>query len=222
MSENHFHLRCSIPYFLLSWLSLMNSVTVTKTADLLDMLNREPRNPKMRYSERPAEEKFSMLHLKAAAIRVYLYAYLTDQLIEFGEYYASAEMILEHILVTEPVYELLHEFEEQKQMQKSGEAGVQTDNQVCGNLEQYLENVIHTDRMKRECTGFIWFVTKCFPNIPMSIFMDGEFVFSRTNREILVRYVEKHYEPLLLRQCAWLYRDKYWKDIPQRVDAADK
>lgn len=211
MSENHFHLRCSIPYFLLSWLSLMNSVTVTKTADLLDMLNREPRNPKMRYSERPAEEKFSMLHLKAAAIRVYLYAYLTDQLIEFGEYYASVEMILEHILATEPVYELLHEFEEQKQMQRSGEAGVQTDNQVCGNLEQYLENVIHTDRMKRECTGFIWFVTKCFPNIPMSIFMDGEFVFSRTNREILVRYVEKHYEPLLLRQCAWLYRDKYWK-----------
>lgn len=123
------------------------------------------------------------------------------------------EMILEHILETEPVNELLHGFAELERIPKSEETGEKTPNLLSvqhRNLEQYLESAMQTDRMKNECMGFIWFVNKCFPNIPMRIFSTGEFVFSSKNRKILVHYITKHYEPLLLRQCAWLYRGRDW------------
>lgn len=107
LSENHFHLRCSPPYFTLSWLSLMNSVTRVRIANRLDQIGESPRSPKMHYRHSYEEDSFSLRHLKAAAIRVYLYAFLTGEVLELGTYYAPLKWLLENILEMEPVMDFL-------------------------------------------------------------------------------------------------------------------
>jgi len=205
MSENHFHLRGSAPYFLLSWISLMNSVTLTKIVYLLDQINQEPRNPKIRYNDNFREEKFSILHLKAAAIRVYLYAVLTNQLIEFGEYHASIGKILDFIVETEPVTELL---------EKCEASGYRGTDYKAQNIVRFFEERknFHTEIysfMKTHCKGFYWFFWLCFPNIPISIFTDKKHTICKKNRQDLITYITGHYEPLPLSQCAWLFQGEY-------------
>ncbi len=208
MSENHFHLRCSGPYFLLSWLSLMNSVTLTKTAYLLDQINQEPRNPKIRYSDNFREEKFSILHLKAAAIRVYLYAVLTGQMIEFGEYHASLDKLLDYIVDKEPVGELLRKCEAANYRNIGFEA--QNIIQFFEERENFHSEILRF--IKLYCRGFYWIFWRCYPNIPISIFPDKKHVFSKKNRKELLLYMKSNYEPLPLSQCAWLYHGQYQEE----------
>ncbi len=190
MSENHFHLHGSAPYFLLSWLSLMNSVTITDTVRLLDQINEKPRNPKVRYHYHMRQEKFSVLHLKAAAIRIYLYAQLSGQMIELGEYYAPVAWLLDHILDTEPVSGAWFLREEE--------------NRPAGKFLQELSGN-RLEYLKKYCQGFYWFFWQCFPDIPLGILKTDCPVFERENRSRIARYVSRNYEPLLLRRCAWLF-----------------
>lgn len=211
MSENHFHLRCSSPYFLLSWISLMNNVTVARTARLLDQIDEEPRSPRIQYQHNSNEDRFCILHLKAAAIRAYLYACLTGQMIEFGEYQVSVEWLLDHILDTEFNYK-------EKLVDKlcGSWPGAKTtfhenDEKASGTtIMQYIEGCIGDGQMGEleSCKGFWWFFVKCFPDIPVEILSPDSPLFSRKNRHIIAEYISGNYEPLALCRCAWLFQGK--------------
>lgn len=76
VSDNHFHLRASSPYYQFSWIKMMNSLiddTINRNLKLID----EKRLTQLSYyTSEYYGEKLSILHIKAAAIRIYLTLYL--------------------------------------------------------------------------------------------------------------------------------------------------
>ncbi len=194
MSDNHFHLRASAPYFTLSWISLMNSVTCNQVSAQLDKINEQPRNPKVRYRYQYDEDSFSILHLKAAAIRVYLYASLTGQMLEFGEYAVSIEWLLSYILEQEPLAEALYE----KNAEPDGSISIQQfwSAQVQGGVKE-IEN---------QYTGFYWLFWECFPFIPLKCLEHTKKILCKNNRKHIAAYIKRNYEPLPLSRCAWLFK----------------
>lgn len=201
MSENHFHLHGSTPYFLLSWLSLMNSTVIARTSKLLDQINEEPRSPKIKYRYSCREDKFSIQHLKAAAVRVYLYACLTGQMIEFGEYHASPEWLLDYILDTELPY--TGSFAEQ--MYCEGVMACEDES-----LREYLEHQFEENNMEYldRYRGICWFFQECFPYIPLNALSLDRPLFGRENRRKITGYISRNYEPFALSRCAWLFHGK--------------
>ena len=78
MADNHFHLKGSAPQFPLSWLSMMNHVTSRKTRKLLDKYSKTRLSST--YYTGSEEEHLYIVYLKAALIRCYLFARLTDNI----------------------------------------------------------------------------------------------------------------------------------------------
>ena len=66
-------------------------------------MDNDRRNPRVRYKYDFQEEKFKVLHLKAALIRIYLYTFLTGQRINLTTYYAPIEWLINCIIQMEPV-----------------------------------------------------------------------------------------------------------------------
>ena len=201
LSENHFHLRCSPPYFTLSWLSLMNSVTRVRIANRLDQIGESPRSPKMHYRHSYEEDSFSLRHLKAAAIRVYLYAFLTGEVLELGTYYAPLKWLLENILEMEPVMDFLGDI-------FLGEDG----NHVGQCFTQYLEETLGERRaweFQERCQRFYWLFWVCYPHIPMECLSFGSRLFGLENQDKITEYIRKTYQPMPLGQCAWLFQGQY-------------
>lgn len=95
ISDNHFHLFSSVHYFELSWLSLMNRIHQPGFITKLEKLDRERRNPRIRLGKDYMENSYAVLHMQAALIRVYLYAFLTDSKIQIGTYTAFWPEILQ-------------------------------------------------------------------------------------------------------------------------------
>lgn len=107
ISENHFHLQGSVPYFELSWLALMNRVNNPKFSYLLDQIDNERRTPKMLYAHRSKEERYTVFHLQAALIRVYLFSELKEQKIKFDDYYIEWSRVWEYLFRYEPILTVL-------------------------------------------------------------------------------------------------------------------
>ena len=219
MSENHFHLRGSVPYFKLSWLSLMNSVMSNQVALKMDQIDEHPRNPKVRYRHSYSECKFSILHLKAAAIRVCLYAFLTGNMLEFGEYTVSLEWILDSILRSEPYAGSLSvaddpdSYTEYRTSEKLFHKTTypMEDNDSGLSIQQYLEDQLGEqgiEQVKNICPGFYWIFWNCFPYIPLHCLQKGSKILCRENQRRMGVYVNKCYPPLLLSRCAWLFQGK--------------
>lgn len=74
-SENHFHLRCSSPYFYISWIYLMNHVDNFNYENNIKILdsNRLTKN-----ESSIQKESLVLLWRKAAAIRLFLYVYVSE------------------------------------------------------------------------------------------------------------------------------------------------
>lgn len=94
ISDNHFHLFSSAHYFELSWLSLMNRIHQPKLIPALKKLDKDRRNPLIRLGADYSEKDYSVLHMQAALIRVYLYSFLSDIRVQIGTYNASWDWIL--------------------------------------------------------------------------------------------------------------------------------
>lgn len=205
ISDNHCHLHCSSPYFILSWLSLMNSVTIVRVSKKLDEINEHPRNPKIRYRQSFEEDSFVLRHLKAALIRVYLYAYLTGEVLELGEYYAPVKWLVEHVCGVEPVGRLL------------GEVTADRDMADGKSMAQYLEKLEMLEpefrgrvkSIRENCKGFYWLFWDCYPEIPMECFVEGMPLFGPENIDRVAKYIEQEYKPLPLSRCAWLFSGEY-------------
>lgn len=76
MADNHFHLKGSAPQFPLSWICMMNNVVSKKNRKLFDSYSQKRLSTI--YSTSTEEEHIYILYLKAALIRCYLYAKITN------------------------------------------------------------------------------------------------------------------------------------------------
>lgn len=85
ISENHFHLMASAPYFHLSWITLMNILDADWEKQFGEITDhKQKKNIMYRYDY--SEQSFSVQHLQAALIRVYLFSWLNEIPIELDEY----------------------------------------------------------------------------------------------------------------------------------------
>ncbi|MBP3489063.1 MAG: hypothetical protein J6K53_11770 [Roseburia sp.] len=78
MADNHFHLKGSAPQFPLSWISMMNDVVKKNFRTLLE--EYEERRLSTTYNTGSGEEKLYVSYLKAALIRCFLFAKLTNRI----------------------------------------------------------------------------------------------------------------------------------------------
>lgn len=75
VSENHFHLRGSSPYFDISWVYLMNNIA---NLEYEENIRRIEENPLNMYSNRNSEYPLRLVWRKAASIRLLLYLTIRD------------------------------------------------------------------------------------------------------------------------------------------------
>lgn len=74
LAENHFHLNGSAPYFIMSWINLMNYVCVPQFIRKLREYDKNRMDVNLRYHVDYKESTFEVMCLQAALIRIYLYA----------------------------------------------------------------------------------------------------------------------------------------------------
>lgn len=86
MSENHFHLMGSAPYFQLSWIQLMNNISKNQVLTRLRDFEKKRRNVNVQYNETYEEESFEIRARQAYLIRLYLFSRLSGIRIKLGEY----------------------------------------------------------------------------------------------------------------------------------------
>ena len=93
MSENHFHLKGSSPYFQLSWVQLMNRVDDVEMIKNIYQLEKRRRNVNVKYSKEFEETSFLNRIHQAALIRLYLYSRFSGRLLKFEEYMISGDKL---------------------------------------------------------------------------------------------------------------------------------
>lgn len=91
MSENHFHLIGSAPYFHLSWIHLMNNISDNLLTQRFREFERSRRNVNLKYKEEYQEEDFETRFRQAALIRLYLFSRLSGIEMELGCYKIETE-----------------------------------------------------------------------------------------------------------------------------------
>lgn len=74
VSENHFHLRGSSPYFDISWIYLMNDLSNSRYESMLDEMEQEVLN---QFPGKKSEYPLKVIWRKAAAIRLFLHLFIT-------------------------------------------------------------------------------------------------------------------------------------------------
>lgn len=77
LADNHFHLKGSAPQFPLSWINMMNHVKSRKNEKILEEYSKKRLS--VSYEIGTEEEHLYSLYLKAALIRCFLFAQITDQ-----------------------------------------------------------------------------------------------------------------------------------------------
>lgn len=223
ISDNHYHLLASLPYFDLSWISLMNSVTQIRIFKYLDSINTNSRSVRKRYITDAPSEKYEILHLKAALIRAYLYSVLTDQLIQLEDYPVSMDWLLEYLMEVEnPQYYLGNvDFS----LRGNGEED-KIGQRIMGffasdNLQAEGRTI---NDFKRDCPGIYWLFVECYPEIPIRILPDPSVFGCKCNIYAICNYLEGYDRKLLLRQCRWLFEgrdfEKYraeWKRMTKET-----
>lgn len=78
VSDNHFHLRGSSPYYQMSWIRMMSNVIDERNELYLSFIDNKRLYFKSFYSTKSIDEPLSVLHIKAAAIRLYLFLQLKE------------------------------------------------------------------------------------------------------------------------------------------------
>ncbi len=199
MSENHYHLRCSTPYFILSWLSMMNSVKTFRFVDKLDHMDRNLRNPKVHYTRSFDNDRFVIKHLKAALIRLYLFSFLTEQRIVLDDYRADVLWVLENI-IPESVWKWLNDSFPLSTVQGDPKEKLLTDCMEKAGMDRAV--------MQEKCPAFYWFFWKRFANIPADVLKDKGTILSKNNLAAIAEYAERNYEPLLLEECGRYFDEK--------------
>lgn len=97
LSENHFHLRGSSPYFYVSWIFMMNNLNNLKYKRYLNLIEENRLNEQVYISKNDMESSFILLYYKASSIRLYLYSLIAKVPIQFGNYYISSSKLFHDI-----------------------------------------------------------------------------------------------------------------------------
>lgn len=171
ISENHFHLYGSVPYFNLSWLTLMNLVDNPVLTTLLDQIDFNRRNPKRMYQYGMVEIRYRVLHIQAALIRVFLFGQLTGKKIQFMQYYASWKWLINYIFEKEQVvFHLLeceNKYREKIRKNKYYHFQIKFKNKNRSLRTIFLKIVVVTknfeEYLKKVCPGFCWIIMKQIP-----------------------------------------------------------
>lgn len=200
LSDNHYHLMGSLPYFDLSWSSLMNSVVDEDNLRMLDKLDDNPRNIRKTYIKTKSEEPYRIMHLKAALIRLYLYSELSDCILLLGDYKANVYWLLENIFEIECPENFLDN--------NNGLIWNLSDINIKGYLERISSNVF---QIEEECPGFYFFFWKRCPDLPIDLLSDRSGIFNAENLQAICEYVERNYMPFSLAECSWIFKGKYYK-----------
>lgn len=80
VSENHFHLRSSSPYYEISWIFLMNNISNEKAYEYEKRIDDIEKNALSEQTNKRDEYSLSIMWRKAAALRVILYILTSDGL----------------------------------------------------------------------------------------------------------------------------------------------
>lgn len=105
MAENHFHLWGSAPYFLISWIWMMNHLEEIQNSGKADGMNQNARFLFLSNGKDGMEGDLTKSCLQAGLIRLYLYSLITGEKVEIGEYWIGWEVLLPWInRFTEKVY----------------------------------------------------------------------------------------------------------------------
>lgn len=97
VAENHFHLKGSAPLFHLSWISMMNDVCNPNFKRTLDEYESGRLYMKVNYRTEYVEESLYISYLRAALIRLYLFANLRDEIVSLGQEYVDYDCISAYI-----------------------------------------------------------------------------------------------------------------------------
>jgi len=169
MPENHCHLGGASPYFLLSWISLMNSVTNSRYLNFFQKIDQNPRNPVLSYQRKYAEESYQTMHLQAALIRVYLYSCMANVQIQLGACGISVEKVLLDILDWEDIRELYQH--------RCAECSLMIGDYIY--IQDYLEAVFKPDEenyIRRKCPIFYYFFWREYQDLPVRILPDSGYL----------------------------------------------
>lgn len=109
MAENHFHLWGSAPYFIISWIWLMNHMEEVQHSKNIDRVTQNTRFLFLSNGKDGMESDTRKSCLQAGLIRLYLYSLLTGENIEIGEYCIEWKELLPWINTFTEKIEDLHE-----------------------------------------------------------------------------------------------------------------
>lgn len=93
MSDNHFHLWASSPYFNVSWISMMNNIDSPLITNAYAKLKEHKQNINMAYHDGYRESTIEIKHLQAALIRVFLYSCVFEKKLHLDEYVIRTETL---------------------------------------------------------------------------------------------------------------------------------
>ena len=214
VSDNHFHLNGSLPYFELSWVSLMNAVRQPELIGKLERMQHDSRNIRKQYVTERQEESYTILYLKAVLIRIYLYSVLTGRDIQLGEYETSVEWALKEIIAQEHPAQCLNEVGNRNEIpcEEKAEELVDDDENIM--IRQWIKEVYELDddslsELGRRCPYFYSFFWVEYPDIPLNVLPVWQVIFCQENVEAIIDYVETHYGKVRLAE----YRELYIHDV---------
>ena len=97
VAENHFHLKGSAPLFHLSWCSMMMDVCSKQFKAMFDEYDESRLHVNVVYQVKYADTSLYIAYLKAALIRLYLFAYLVQEPILLEEEYVEYVQIMKYL-----------------------------------------------------------------------------------------------------------------------------
>lgn len=197
ISENHFHLFVSTPYFDLSWISLMNNTNDSRFTKGMDEINKEMRTPGMVYQKNYNQLSLVEMHMQAVLIRLYLFSILTEKRIELRRYSISWSKLWKIVYKMEKVEQIFLKASQRNEV-------------------KYLDR--HCPifcKLGNEAMKLLYKKRVCLKEV-QSIFEESSFVegivkLDETKRKKLMEELlrEELYEyELSLERCHWIFREQ--------------
>ena len=212
ISDNHFHLNGSLPYFDLSWISMMNAVRQPYLIERLERLQQHSRNIRKQYVVDQQEESYTILYLKAVLIRMYLYSVLTEQDIQLGEYETSVEWVVRHIFNEELPVQCLNNIGGPDIEHCRVLAEEMYRNNSNATIREWIESLYglgehELAEISRNCPYFYSFFWVEYPDIPLNAMWVYDTIFCEENIEAIINYVQEHYGNVKLSEYRELFHD---------------